>query len=369
MFDFIKKINKNAKISIWGTNCTAQKIYEILKTRRSDVKVKFFIDSYKNGELLNLKIYNPLDFINCINQVDGVIIASYSSRNYLEVILKGLGIKNIIIPTKDDFDDLFQIEPLKWDIKDTLKVFDDNKDKELFGFISNVRMNSFKYSSEIKKYYDNTYKERYNNNVSIKHYFEYIKPDFIKNVVDGGGYEGFSAITFLQNFKNVKNVFVFEPCYQDFKNDLHDIILKNDPRVEIINKGLWDINTTLEFRKETLKMGGSAIVEAKPNIERPHKIIKIETQTIDDFSHNRGVKIDYIKLDVENAEKNVLEGAKNTLIEHRPQLAISIYHSNEHFYTIPIYLKELLKNYKFKLGHYSSCFYDTVLYAIPDELF
>ena len=89
--------------------------------------------------------------------------------------------------------------------------------------------------------------------------------------------------------------------------------------------------------------------------------------TIDDYCGKNNIKPDFIKMDIEGSELLALEGGINTIINHRPQLAISIYHCDADFINIPLYLNENLKNYVYKLGHYSPDINETVLYAIPRE--
>jgi hypothetical protein len=72
---------------------------------------------------------------------------------------------------------------------------------------------------------------------------------------------------------------------------------------------------------------------------------------------------------IEGAELEALKGAKKTIIEHRPQLAISIYHKNKDLYEIPLYLNSILKDYTFRIQHYGNCFWETIWYAIPNELY
>ena len=74
-------------------------------------------------------------------------------------------------------------------------------------------------------------------------------------------------------------------------------------------------------------------------------------------------------MDIEGAELPALKGGINTIITDRPQLAISIYHSFSDFINIPIWMYENLKDYTFRLGHYHSITSETVIYAIPDELY
>ena len=173
----------------------------------------------------------------------------------------------------------------------------------------------------------------------------------------------------LQMFPNCKKVYTFEPCYDSFKSELLDKLIKKRNEIEIIKKALWKENTQLSFREEFNFKVGSAIVEVKPNIEREHKLITVDAITIDSFVEQNNIsKIDFIKMDLENAEMDALKGAEKVILKYRPQLAISIYHSNEHFYNIPLYLQNLLDNYEFRLGHYRDSIGETVLYAIPEEL-
>ena len=96
--------------------------------------------------------------------------------------------------------------------------------------------------------------------------------------------------------------------------------------------------------------------------------IQINATTMDKFCCNNNIMPDFIKMDIEGAEMPALEGGMKTIQECRPQLAISIYHSNEDFINIPLYLNKNLKNYHFKLVHYSPWRSETVLYAIPQEI-
>ena len=168
---------------------------------------------------------------------------------------------------------------------------------------------------------------------------------------------------------NCKKVYTFEPCYESFKNNLFDKLIKSKPEIEIVEKALWKENTSLQFREESHFKAASAVVEVKPNIQREAQIINVDAITIDSFVEENNIQnIDFIKMDLENAEQEALKGAEKTILKFRPQLAISIYHSNAQFYGIPVYLKELLPNYEFRLGHYRQDNTETVLYAIPKEL-
>mgnify|MGYP000258701313 CR=1 FL=1 len=71
----------------------------------------------------------------------------------------------------------------------------------------------------------------------------------------------------------------------------------------------------------------------------------------------------FISMDIEGAEPEALKGAENMIREHRPDLAICVYHSPNHLWDIPLYINSLGLGYKFYLRNYTSFTIETVLYA------
>jgi hypothetical protein len=72
-------------------------------------------------------------------------------------------------------------------------------------------------------------------------------------------------------------------------------------------------------------------------------------------------------MDIEGAEIDALYGAKNTIINNKPKLAICIYHSNEHFYEIPLLIHNWVPEYRIYVRHHSYTAADTVMYAVMPE--
>ena len=75
-------------------------------------------------------------------------------------------------------------------------------------------------------------------------------------------------------------------------------------------------------------------------------------------------KVSFIKMDIEGAELKALEGAKETISKYKPRLAICIYHKYEDIYEIGDYILTLNPNYKLYIRHYTTCMWETVLYAV-----
>ena len=76
-------------------------------------------------------------------------------------------------------------------------------------------------------------------------------------------------------------------------------------------------------------------------------------------------RVDFLKLDIEGSELGALEGAKETLREFRPKLAISVYHKFSDFFEIPAFIDSLGLHYDLYLDHYTIHSEETILYGIP----
>jgi len=78
-----------------------------------------------------------------------------------------------------------------------------------------------------------------------------------------------------------------------------------------------------------------------------------------------GHTVDFIKLDVEGAELQALQGAHHLIQRSRPVLAMSLYHCPQDLWELPLMLASLCENYRFHIRQHFSNSFDCVLYAIP----
>ena len=90
------------------------------------------------------------------------------------------------------------------------------------------------------------------------------------------------------------------------------------------------------------------------------KIEKIRIKKLDNYIEEQPT---FIKMDIEGYELEALKGAEKILKTLKPKLAICIYHKEMDFYEIPLYLKSIVPEYKFKIRQHYDALYDTVLYA------
>ncbi len=90
----------------------------------------------------------------------------------------------------------------------------------------------------------------------------------------------------------------------------------------------------------------------------------IEVVALDEYAEQHGIrKTNFIKADIEGAEWDMLHGAEKIIRRDKPLMAISIYHSALDFFRIPLYLKTLVPEYRFKARHHSVTYSETILYC------
>ena len=73
----------------------------------------------------------------------------------------------------------------------------------------------------------------------------------------------------------------------------------------------------------------------------------------------------FIKMDIEGAELEALEGARKIIERDKPKLAISCYHGmpNKHLWEIPYWIKTNFPDYRLHIRQHAG-FNETVCYAV-----
>lgn len=90
--------------------------------------------------------------------------------------------------------------------------------------------------------------------------------------------------------------------------------------------------------------------------------IEIEIKTVDGLFADK--RLTLLKADIEGLEKQMLRGARKTIEEQMPQMALSAYHCKEDMFAIINIINSYHEGYKFYLRHYTEMPIDTVLYAV-----
>jgi FkbM family methyltransferase len=72
----------------------------------------------------------------------------------------------------------------------------------------------------------------------------------------------------------------------------------------------------------------------------------------------------FIKMDVEGAEPDVIQGAERLISAHAPTMAIVLYHRTSDMWTIPLSLRRLRPDYDLYLRRYAEDCWESVCYAV-----
>jgi FkbM family methyltransferase len=165
-------------------------------------------------------------------------------------------------------------------------------------------------------------------------------------VIDAGAYIGdFSAYSAAKGAL----AYAFEPSHGIF-----EILGKTseiyENKIIPVEKGLSDTDGEVELFSDTESARGGDTINTCFN-DKVVNSCKIKVTTLDKFVlENKLERVDFIKADIEGAERNLLAGAKNVLKEFAPKLAICTYHLPDDCEVLERLILEANPKYKVRHG-------------------
>jgi FkbM family methyltransferase len=193
---------------------------------------------------------------------------------------------------------------------------------------------------------------------------EYFPPDLIhprtdEFFVDVGAYDGDTIRKFLLHQRGTfRGAVALEPDARNYRNLLRCISAlpaEVGRRIEASALAASNKAGRLRFNNDGLMSAAFSDQGA----------VEVECVTLDELLRERHPT--YIKMDIEGAELDALEGCRQLITEDHPMLAVCVYHTQDHLWKIPLTLRELHPQYRFFLRpHMQEC-WDTVCYAIPRD--
>jgi FkbM family methyltransferase len=170
--------------------------------------------------------------------------------------------------------------------------------------------------------------------------------------VDAGAYDGDSVRRFIERVAGrYELILAFEPDPNTFMR-----LEKNfacEERVQMFNAGLHRQKGVLRFRNDASR--GAIFAEDGDS--------SIQVVPLDDVLAGR--RASFVKMNIEGAELDALDGARTTIKQWLPKLAISVYHRAHHLWRIPRLIREFSPGYDLYLRQHDGGVIETVLYAIP----
>lgn len=147
-----------------------------------------------------------------------------------------------------------------------------------------------------------------------------IKPDDV--VADIGANIGMTALLFAQL---ARKVFAFEAAPSTYELLRANLAAARDDKVEALNIGLGskDAELTVTFAT-TNRSGGFISNSVQPG--QGHTTEKVQIRTLDGFFWNNPARPNFIKMDVEGFEPEVIRGGSNLLAQQKPTVVLELNH-------------------------------------------
>jgi FkbM family methyltransferase len=190
--------------------------------------------------------------------------------------------------------------------------------------------------------------------------FQYLPSDLatpprILDMIELGSCGGENLKSFLDSGYKFKSGYALEP-------DLHnyEVLIGTLQKLDISNLhpvplAAWSSEEKLRFESQagtnsSITEGGSDFVQA----------VSLDKLIPKDYS------INYIKMDIEGAELNALQGSHRIIEAFTPHLAICVYHKPADLWEIGLWIHQNFSGrYSFHIRTYAEQSFETVLYCIP----
>lgn len=375
-------LSTNERRFIYGINKYSDSIFENLE--RIGLKIEAFIDDYTSEEeYKGIKIIRSMDLKD---QVGKVVVVTCNTKTALDK-LRALDNPNLSMIDYFSFSKYANLDLLEIEFFDIFVRKERNSNFK--DFQNDYNMNKDKYcdvyqmlaDKESRQHFSSIINFRINKDYSFieclniyphKQYFE----DFIdfKNVsvfVDCGGYDGANSLEYIARNPNYKKIYFFEPFVGNI--NLAKEKLK-DTDVEFYNLALGDKEEFLYLNTSSANTSAYHLDEASTTNVNQVKVNTLDNLLYDELYGGGGIKSKreskqniMIKMDIESAEIQALNGSKNIIANLHPILAICVYHGYDDLYKIPQVVLAMNNKYRLYFRHYSFGIAETVMYFIPTD--
>lgn len=170
-----------------------------------------------------------------------------------------------------------------------------------------------------------------------------VKADAV--VIDGGANMGIFAV-FVAHEKPNTTVYAFEPAADTFASLTKNVAPY--PNIHVFPQGLAEVKTEREFQVYEYSTVSNHFISE--GFAQTGTTTKAPLTSIDDFVVEHTVpRINFIKMDTEGYEANILKGSVESIKKWRPSIVMSAYHRPEDKDELPKILLGIYPNYKCEL--------------------
>jgi FkbM family methyltransferase len=177
--------------------------------------------------------------------------------------------------------------------------------------------------------------------------------------VDIGAYDGDTVAAFIKKcYGNYRKIMAIEPDPRNFQK----LIAYLNTLPENLKQKIFPFPYAAASRAGQIRFSSGK--DEQSSVADEGQIV-VEGRTLDELAFSDIP--DYIKIDAEGAELDILSGAQRVLNVNRPIVAACAYHFQNHLWEVPLALHSHCYRYNFHIrAHRPDC-WDTVCYAVPEE--
>ena len=171
------------------------------------------------------------------------------------------------------------------------------------------------------------------------------EPQKLRMAADLGAYNGDTVRELLSLSEgSLERVYAMEPDARNFRK--LKAYAEGETRAEVvpIHAGAWSETANLYFDASGNRNASFGVNRSEVLAERPAKMTEITACALDEVLD--GERVDYIKYDVEGAEREALIGSRSTVMTYSPTLLVSLYHRNEDVFALPLLIREMFPQYE-----------------------
>ena len=352
--------NTDKKIVMYGMGNGADKILSICAARGIEIADFFASDGFVRGHMFHGKrvlsysearekygAENMIVLLSFASSLPDVLKLIYTVAEECEFYAPDVPVCGI---------NLFDIDFYRQNeekIQQVDNILADEESKTIYKSVIN-----YKLSGDIS-YLRNTHSDF----ASV--YKDILKAEKFETIADLGAYNGDTLREIKPYAPRLSVAYAFEPDRRNHKKLCDYAEAETAFEIKGYKLASWNKNEILIFDGSGNRNSTLVTSDSLPT-SKDKKTVEVKADSLDNIL--AGGRIDYIKYDVEGAEREALAGSCKAIESHRPALLISLYHRSEDIFELPLLIHEKYPDYKLciRRREYVPA-WDTVLLAVKEN--
>lgn len=326
--------NEKRPIVVYGMGNGADKLFDRLDSFGVKVSDVFASDGFVRGH--SFRGYKVRSFSEIKERYDDfVILLSFASNReeVIDMLSEIDGNNDMYVPdmpvagVEEYFDKDFYNTHYE-EIRNAFESLADEQSRAIFSSVVNYKLTGR------MKYLLFCYSTR-------DELYSLMPADKMITTVDAGAYNGDTAREVKVYFPNLKRIYALEPDRRNFKKLVKYSEAECEIDIKTINAAAWCDNIGGVLYGSGNRNSTAVATASFEHSEDEVMMVRIDGLTDD--------KIDYIKYDVEGAEREALIGSENVIVRDHPTLLISLYHRSRDIFELVNLVSETYPEYSLYL--------------------